>query len=85
MFLKGAFPQIESRITLPESLEAPLEKGTVVGSVDLYSKGEKIKEYNITLAEDAEKLTFGKAFDLLMKIVAGNVEVNRQNVIKNEK
>lgn len=85
LFLKGAFPQIESRITLPESLEAPLEKGTVVGSVDLYSKGEKIKEYNITLAEDAEKLTFGKAFDLLMKIVAGNVEVNRQNVIKNEK
>ena len=70
LFLKGASSKLESRITLPQYIDAPLEKGTRIGSVDLYSSGEKIKEYSITVAENAEKITFKKAFSILMEAVA---------------
>ena len=70
LFLKGASSKLESRITLPQYIDAPIEKGTRIGSVDLYSAGEKIKEYSITVAETAEKLTFKKAFSVLMDALA---------------
>jgi D-alanyl-D-alanine carboxypeptidase (penicillin-binding protein 5/6) len=70
LFLKGASSKLESRITLPQYIDAPLEKGTRIGSVDLYSSGEKIKEYSITVAENAEKITFKKAFSILLEAVA---------------
>jgi hypothetical protein len=38
--------------------------------VDLYSSGEKIKEYSVTVAENAEKITFKKAFSILLESVA---------------
>lgn len=70
LFLKGTSSKLESRITLPQYIDAPLEKGTRIGSVDLYSSGEKIKEYSITVAENAEKITFKKAFLILLEAVA---------------
>ena len=70
LFLKGAANKLESRITLPQYVDAPIDKGTIVGSVDLYSNGEKIKEYSITVAETAEKITFKKAFGILLKAMA---------------
>jgi len=71
LFLKGASSNLESRITLPENIDAPMDKGTIIGSVDLYSQGQKIKEYSITLADDAEKITFKKAFGILLRAAAG--------------
>ena len=70
LFLKGQSSNLESRITLPESIDAPMDKGTKIGSVDLYSAGQKIKEYSITLAENLEKVTFKKAFGIIMKTAA---------------
>ena len=70
LFLKGASSKLESRITLPQYIDAPVDKGTIVGSVDLYSQGQKIKEYSITTGENAEKITFRKAFEILLKTAA---------------
>lgn len=72
LFLKGNAANLESKITLPEYIEAPLEKGARIGSVDLYSKQGKIKEYSITLAQSAEKVTFKKAFEILLKSMSGS-------------
>ena len=70
LFLKGESSNLESRITLPESVDAPMDKGTKIGSVDLYSSGQKIKEYSIVLGENLEKLTFKRAFEIVMKTMA---------------
>jgi len=70
LFLKGAAAQLESRITLPESIEAPMSEGSKIGSVGLYSGGQKIKEYTVELAQDAERITFAKALEILIKTAA---------------
>ena len=65
LFLKGQAKQLESRITIPEYIDAPVSEGTKIGSVGLYSDGQKIKEYAITLTENTEKITFRKALEIL--------------------
>lgn len=70
LFLKGASSKLESRITLPRYIDAPVDKGTAVGTVDLYSQGQKIKEYSVTIGENAEKITFKKAFEILLRAAA---------------
>ncbi|MBQ5324648.1 MAG: D-alanyl-D-alanine carboxypeptidase, partial [Oscillospiraceae bacterium] len=67
LFLKGSAAQLESRITLPETIEAPVSKGSQIGTVGLYSGGQKIKEYSIELAENVEKITFIKALEIVVK------------------
>ena len=67
LFLKGSAAQLESRITLPETIEAPVSKGSRIGTVGLYSGGQKIKEYSIELAENVEKITFIKALEIVVK------------------
>ena len=67
LFLKGSAAQLESRITLPEIIEAPVSKGSQIGTVGLYSGGQKIKEYSIELAENVEKITFIKALEIVVK------------------
>ena len=67
LFLKGAAAQLESRITLPDSIEAPVSKGSTIGTVGLYSGGQKIKEYPIEIAENIEKITFKKALEIVVK------------------
>ena len=69
LFLKGQSADLESRITLPENVEAPMSAGTKIGSVGLYSGGQKIKEYTIELVCDVEKMTFKKAFGILLRAV----------------
>ena len=72
LFLKGATSNLESRLTLPQYIDAPVDKGTVVGSVDLYSSGQKIKEYSVSVAQTAEKINFRTAFAMLMRYMAGS-------------
>ena len=71
LFLKGQAKNLESRITLPQSIDAPMDKNTKIGSVDLYSQGVKIKEYAVTLSDTVEKITFKKAFDIILRTAAG--------------
>ncbi|MBE6878510.1 MAG: D-alanyl-D-alanine carboxypeptidase [Ruminococcaceae bacterium] len=67
LFLKGQAKELESRIILPEYIDAPMSKGTQIGSVGLYSAGQKIKEYDIILQENLEKVNFKKALEILIR------------------
>ncbi len=51
LFLKGSTSNLESRINIPEYIDAPISSGTQIGTVDLYSGGEKIKQYAIKIGE----------------------------------
>ena len=70
LFLKGQAKEMESRITMPQYIDAPMSKGAKIGSVGLYSDGQKIKEYDIILDEDVEKITVSKAFEILLRTAA---------------
>ncbi|MBQ9844936.1 MAG: D-alanyl-D-alanine carboxypeptidase [Oscillospiraceae bacterium] len=70
LFLKGQAKELESRITLPEYVDAPMSEGTIIGSVGLYSAGQKIKEYDIILRENLEKVDFKKALEIIFRTAA---------------
>ena len=67
LFLKGSAKQLESRITLPEYIEAPMPEGTKIGTVGLYSAGEKIREYYIETSQDVQRLDFKKMLEIIVK------------------
>ena len=67
LFLKGSASGLESRMVLPESISAPMSKGSKIGTIELYSGGQKIKEYTIELAQDTEKITFKKMLEILIR------------------
>ena len=58
---------IESKLTLSESLPAPVEAGTEAGIVELYLDGEKVGSYPIVAKEAVEEMTFSKALSLLFE------------------
>lgn len=51
---------------LPESVEAPVEKGQQVGVVRVSMNGETVEEIPVTSAESAEAITFGSAMRYLL-------------------
>ena len=55
---KGEAAAVTQQITLPQNLSAPVKKGGVVGSVDLYLKDEQIGQIDIR----ATKMNFLTAF-----------------------
>ncbi len=61
--------EITQQISLSGPLKAPVEKGEIVGKVEVKINGEKVCEYSIVSAEAAEELTFFRAFlDILHSI-----------------
>ncbi len=62
---KGQETLIEQKVELPESLEAPVEKGQVIGKVKVSLNGGEIGEYNIIAGEGAEKMSFFAALRIL--------------------
>lgn len=52
---------------LPESVEAPVEKGRQVGVVRVSMNGETVEEIPVTAAESAEAITFGSAMRYLLE------------------
>lgn len=70
LFLKGQAKELESRITLPQYIDAPMSQGACIGSIGLYSAGQRIKEYDIVLEENAQKVDFKKALEILVKTAA---------------
>lgn len=50
--------KIKAKISLPESFEAPVKKGDVVGSYDYYLNKKKIGSIAIYAAENVNKLTY---------------------------
>lgn len=62
---------VSFKISIPESLSAPLKKGDVIGEV-VYSVGdERIGKVDVIVDTEVKKMTFGAMFMEFFKIIAG--------------
>lgn len=59
---KGAKKEIERNIQLAENITAPVEKGAVIGKLELVSGGEVIGSMDITAGESVNKKSFFDMF-----------------------
>ena len=59
------------RANLPQQLEAPVEKGQTVGTVQVYHGETLLGEYEVKAAADAPRMDFGTAFGLLWDSLKG--------------
>ena len=66
---KGAGAALRGELTLPETLEAPVERGQAVGKVSVYQGENLLSEYEVRAAVDAAKLTLPDALHLDRKSV----------------
>ncbi|WP_101698018.1 D-alanyl-D-alanine carboxypeptidase family protein [Clostridium minihomine] len=62
---KGKESEVASQVVLSESLEAPVEKGQVIGKITYKLGEETLLESNIQAKEAVEKITFFSVFQLL--------------------
>lgn len=62
---------LRAELTLPEALEAPVEKGQTVGKVSIFQDDTLLNEYEVKAAADAPLLTFGGALELLWQCLLG--------------
>ena len=58
---KASADEAVCKIDMPESIEAPVLSGDIIGSV-VYTCGEEERRFDITAREDVEKATFGAIF-----------------------
>lgn len=68
---KGAGADLRTELTLPEALEAPVERGQAVGTAAVYAGETLLAEAEVTAAADAPLLTFGGAWELLWQSLLG--------------
>ena len=67
---KGKEAEITQKVELAANVEAPVEKGQVLGSVTLKLGEEELGKFNLTAAEAVGRLTFGQAFLRLLRSLA---------------
>ena len=65
---KSEAKEITQKLTLPESIKAPIKKGQVIGTVELYSGENVIGAINIIASKDVKKMNFSTA---LMWLLSG--------------
>ncbi len=68
---KGDTDKIKFEVILPGEIEAPIKEGEVIGKIIYKNGSERIAEYPIAAAENAEEINFGDVFSLLIKSLAG--------------
>lgn len=68
---KGTASALRAELTLPEALEAPVEKERTVGKVSIFQDDILLNEYEVKAAADAPLLTFGGALELLWQCLLG--------------
>ena len=68
---KGAGGDLRTELTLPETLEAPVERGQTVGTAAVYAGETLLAEAEVKSAADAPRLTFGGAMELLWQSLLG--------------
>lgn len=68
---KGAAAELRTELTLPETMEAPVEQGQTVGKASVYAGETLISEAEVRSAADAPLLTFGGALELLWQSLLG--------------
>lgn len=66
---KGEQDNIEIKITLAESVNAPVSGGQILGKISYLSKGEVVGESRILAKNAVELLTFTRAFWKILKSV----------------
>lgn len=64
---KGQEKQLVSRIEMAENVEAPVEKGQILGRITVTLGEETVAEYKLRAAEEVEKLTVWRAFGRLLQ------------------
>lgn len=64
---KGQGEALQVTLELPETLTAPVEAGSRVGTVYLRNGEELLQTFSITAAQDVEALSFGYCFGLLVQ------------------
>lgn len=64
---KGKSDKIEKICEIPESVDAPVAKGEIIGKVIYTLDGEKIGETPIYALEGVKKMNFGEMFSRLIK------------------
>ena len=68
---KGAAAELRTELTLPETLEAPVEQGQTVGKASVYAGETLLSEVEVKSAADAPLLTFSGALELLWQSLLG--------------
>ena len=68
---KGAGADLRTELTLPETLEAPVERGQTVGTAAVYAGETLLAEAEVKSAADVPRLTFGGAMELLWQSLLG--------------
>lgn len=58
---KATADEITSTVDLPESVEAPVKKGQVIGRLS-FKSGDQKRDFDITADSDIEEITFGSVF-----------------------
>ena len=69
---KGAAASLRAELTVPETLEAPVERGRSVGKAAVYEGDALLAEYDVYAAADAPLLTFGAALEQLWQSLLGS-------------
>ena len=69
---KGAAASLRAELTVPETLEAPVERGQSVGKAAVYEGDALLAEYDVRAAADAPLLTFDAALKLLWQSLLGS-------------
>lgn len=64
---KGKEEQVETKVSLPESVRAPVEKNQSLGKIEFVLEDETLAAITITANEQAEALTWQKCFLALLK------------------
>ena len=64
---------LTAQASLPQQLEAPVEKGQTVGTVQVYHGETLLGEYEVKAAADAPRMDFGTALQLLWNSLRGAI------------
>lgn len=59
---------LETKVNINEDIEAPVEKGQIIGSVQYMIGGQVATETPIKAADNVEKITFSSAFCKIMQL-----------------
>lgn len=63
---KGEGKGITQTVDIPESIEAPVRKGDIVGKVVFTLNGEELASFDVTANDDVEEKSFGSILGLLL-------------------
>ena len=62
----GGQVKVAQEVTLSESVEAPVDAGQVLGKVVVTVDGQPLAEYNLVAADAVDRMTFPRAFGMLL-------------------